>query len=383
MASGLGGLIEGARAELARWFEIGRGGKSQNLGPMEGLRGVAVLLVFGVHFSGHVEPLIRDHFWLDQIADTWWTIGHSGVDLFFVLSGYLIYGSLIERTQAFLPYFRRRLQRIYPTFLAVLGLYVFLSVLFPQESKIPSGMIPALRYLAVNLLLLPGITAAEPMITVAWSLSYEMFFYLLIPAAVAGLGLRDRSRSMRVVLFFGTAIGLASYTALYGGHIRLVMFLGGMLLFEGIRARSSLAPSSWLALIAVAAALAFQLMPLGGSNGYTLKILTLFVAFPLLCAAAFAHPGAGIGRGLSFTPLRWLGNMSYSYYLIHGVTLKGFFLLVTPHLPREGIGVLGFLLLMMVGMLATLLTSAVLYINVERRYSLAPALRAKRIAQTV
>jgi peptidoglycan/LPS O-acetylase OafA/YrhL len=349
---------------------------------MEGLRGVAVLLVFGVHFSGHVGPWIRDHFWLDQIAATWWTIGHSGVDLFFVLSGYLIYGSLIERTQAFLPYFRRRLQRIYPTFLAVLGLYVVLSMMFPQESKIPSGVIPALSYLAVNSLLLPGITAAEPMITVAWSLSYEMFFYLLIPAAVAGLGLRDRSRSLRVMLFLGTALGLASYTALHGGHIRLVMFLGGMLLFEGIRARTSLAPSSWIAMLAVAAGLAVQLMPLGGSAGYTLKILTLFVAFPLLCAAAFNRPGEGIGRGLSFTPLRWLGNMSYSYYLIHGVTLKGFFLFAGPYLPREGVGVPGFMLLMMLGMLATLFTSAVLYVNVERRYSLTPAPPAKAHAQS-
>lgn len=349
---------------------------------MEGLRGVAVLLVFGVHFSGHVELWIRDHFWLDQIAAAWWTIGHSGVDLFFVLSGYLIYGSLIEREQTFLPYFRRRLQRIYPTFLAVLALYIVLSIIFPHESKIPSGTIPALRYLAFNALLLPGIIAVDPMITVAWSLSYEVFFYLLIPLAVAGLGLRGRSRSIRVMLFFGTAAGLASYTALYGGHIRLVMFLGGMLLFEAIRARPSLAPSSWIALVAVAAALAVQLLPLGGSAGYTLKILTLFIAFPLLCATAFARPGAGIGRGLSFTPLRWLGNMSYSYYLIHGVTLKGFSLLVAPYLPREGVGVPGFMLLMMLGMLATLLTSSVLYVNVERRYSLTPAPRAHRPAQS-
>ena len=60
-------------------------------------------------------------------------MGHAGVDLFFVLSGYLIYGSVVTRYQPFLPFIGRRLQRIYPAFAATFAMYVVLSLLFPFE----------------------------------------------------------------------------------------------------------------------------------------------------------------------------------------------------------------------------------------------------------
>lgn len=337
---------------------------------MEGLRGVAVLLVFGVHYGGLVAPWITDHPGLQSVAQFLWTIGHSGVDLFFVLSGYLIYGSLISRAQPFPVYFRRRVGRIYPTFLAVFTLYLLLSALFPLQSKLPGDAATAAAYVGQNLLLLPGILPIEPMITVAWSLSYEMFFYLAIPFMVSGFGLRRRAPGVRFGLFAAGALGLAGYTALFGGHIRLVMFLGGMILFEWMRSPRFRPPPATLALLAVAVALMFLTAPLGGSAWYTAKILGLAVAFPVLCAACFAHTGTALDRVMSWTPLRWLGNMSYSYYLIHGVTLKGFFWLVGPSLPQAGLGSPGFLGLMVTGLAVTLLTSAVLYVSVEFRFSL-------------
>ncbi len=193
---------------------------------MEGIRGFAVFLVFLVHYVSLVNP------WLDKSTATYQvsihtqSIGNVGVDLFFVLSGYLIYGMLIRKERPFGDYLMRRIQRIYPTFSAVFVLYLGLSAIFPSESKIPGGLEGAL-FILQNFFLLPGLFDITAIITVAWSLSYEFFYYLLIPVLIAVLRLRLWKWQYRVVLFLSTTVLLFSYFAIFGGHIRLLMFVSG------------------------------------------------------------------------------------------------------------------------------------------------------------
>ncbi|RYE73175.1 MAG: acyltransferase, partial [Oxalobacteraceae bacterium] len=144
-------------------FEFSRKVAGNNLLSMEGMRGFAVFLVFLVHYASLADP--AGAVWISKPMHR---MGNAGVDLFFVLSGFLIYGSLVSREQPFLTYMGRRIQRIYPTFLAILATYCVLSVVFPAQSKIPQE--GAFWYLLQNLLLLPGMLPIEPMITVAWSL---------------------------------------------------------------------------------------------------------------------------------------------------------------------------------------------------------------------
>jgi exopolysaccharide production protein ExoZ len=66
---------------------------------MEGLRGFAVLLVFLVHYESLLEPWIARDASLLALAHSLLIVGNAGVDLFFLLSGYLIYGSLLTRQQ--------------------------------------------------------------------------------------------------------------------------------------------------------------------------------------------------------------------------------------------------------------------------------------------
>lgn len=187
-----------AMAWLAQRFELSRGGQADNVRPMEGLRGFAVLLVFLTHYAGMVEPWIAGGTETARIASGLRHVGHAGVDLFFVLSGYLIYGSLMKRPQPFIGFMRRRIARIYPAFLVVFIAYVLLSFAFPSESRIPADPAEAALYLVQNLLLLPGLFPIDPLITVAWSLSFEMLFYLVTPAFIALLGLRRRSRRWQI-----------------------------------------------------------------------------------------------------------------------------------------------------------------------------------------
>jgi exopolysaccharide production protein ExoZ len=351
---------------LRSLFEVAHGGHRQILS-MEGLRGFAVFLVFIVHYTTLVAP------WLAPATPTFeWAarlrgIGNAGVDLFFVLSGYLIYGTLIAKPRSMASYFRRRLERIYPAFLAVFVVYLILSLLLPQESKIPTGSLwAAAGYVVANLLLLPGLFPIEPMITVAWSLSYEMFYYLVTPLVIVFLGLRRWPSSARMLAFLGTAVIAIVYVFAFGGsHIRLIMFVSGILLLEALEYQT-LPRFDRLGLVALVVGLvAIDQVALGPS-----RYLVLFVCFFALCYASFRGDGL-VHRLFCWTPLRWLGNMSYSYYLIHGLALKAAFLILGKLVsPSAAWTAPGFWMLLPAMFAVTLVPATVLFALVEKPFSL-------------
>lgn len=374
-------------AWLAHRFELSRGGGSNNVRPMEGLRGFAVFLVFLVHYVTLVDPWITKASTTHAIATALHTMGNTGVDLFFVLSGYLIYGSLIGNPQPFGRYMARRAERIYPTFLVVFAAYVALSFAFPAENKIPAPWTAGAAYVLQNLLLLPGLLPIEPLITVAWSLSYEMFYYLVVPLLIGALRLRARSRPWRCIFFGALAVAVAALGAtLFGSHVRLIMFVAGILLHEALaggRAPVRRAPGGLVALAALAAGLLCTLLPITGASGYALKVSLLFVSFFVLCLACFARPESWLPRAFSWTPLRWLGNMSYSYYLVHGLALKAAFVVLAAALPASEHGPLFFWTLMALMFALTLVPSTLLFLLVERPFSLAPKRKQDVAVQAV
>ncbi len=369
-------------AWLSERFELSRGGEGQNVRPMEGLRGFAVFLVFLVHYATLVEPWISDTPEFRSFNKALLNIGFTGVDLFFVLSGYLIYGSLLARAHPFGRFMARRIERIYPAFIAVFSLYIVLSFVFPAESKIPAEPVAAAMYLAQNFLLLPGLFDIRPMITVAWSLSYEMFYYLAIPIVIEALGLRDRTSTWRITFFLLVSIALAIGMAIRGGHFSMLMFVSGILLYEAMGKPSVQTPGSAVGLTALIVGLAGALVPLTGHAGNTFRIAVLCVTFFVVCLACFREPIGWFGRAFSCTPLRWLGNMSYSYYLLHGLALKGAFHFLRQFLdPAYDLGTWLFWLLLPLMFLLTLVPTALLFLFVERPFSLDRTRAAKQPRQ--
>lgn len=358
---------------LTQRFELSRGGEGQNVRPMEGLRGFAVLLVFLVHYVALVKPWIAGEFATLTLTTALHKIGNTGVDLFFVLSGYLIYGSLIARPQKFARFISRRVERIYPVFIAVFAIYVVLSFAFPAENKIPSSAYEGFLYLAQNFLLLPGLFPIQPMITVAWSLSYEMFYYLVIPLVIVMFGLRDRSAIWRVIFFLIVAATTLIYCAAYGGPVKLIMFLSGVLLHEAFKMRSVPTPNSIVGLLSLTLGLLSTLLPVADVSGALLKNSILFASFFVLCLACFRDPSAWLAKAFSWAPLRWLGNMSYSYYLLHGLVLKAGFFAFAMVLPITNYGPWLFWALLPPMFALTLAPCAALFLVVERPYSLAPS----------
>lgn len=209
------------------------------------------------------------------------------------------------------------------------------------------------------------------MITVAWSLSYEMFYYLVTPAIIGLFGLRTRRSNQRVLFFIAVAVTFFVFSATYGGPMRLNMFVSGILLYEAVSSKRLFTPSSSFGLFALCVGLLGTLLPVSGSSGSAIKVGFLFVSFFVLCLSCFRNPTDWLPRFFSWTPLRWLGNMSYSYYLFHGLALKAGFLFLTKFLPASGSdSPLWFWILLPIMFSLTLIPTTVLFLAIERPLSL-------------
>lgn len=157
-------------------------------------------------------------------------LGNMGVDLFFVLSGYLIYGSLMKRENTFFSLHQKEIEAYIPNFFMILLVYMILSILIPSQSRLPTN--GTFLYIIQNLLLLPGVFDIKPIVTVSWSLSYELFYDLVIPFVILLLKMKKWSPTQRL-FFWGLTfvVGLFVFHYLSGPN-RLLVFIGGIWLFE-------------------------------------------------------------------------------------------------------------------------------------------------------
>ena len=356
--------------------------QSNRIASMEGVRGLAILLVFFVHYHSAFSHYLDLDSLSFSISYFSWSIGPSGVDLFFALSGYLVYGIVIQRGGNYLRFMLRRAERIYPTFLFVLALYIALSLISPRQGKLPTDAVVAIKYILENAALLPGVFNIDPIITVAWSLSFEWFFYASVPVLVSILRMKRWRLTTRVI--FITIFSGAFIIYGVGRRVPLIhfsMFASGMLLYE-------LSNSSWfksklcrvgeviaiLMFIVTFPLIYFIQTQQRGPDPNTVLwdgsvIGVLYLSFFWFLVYAINYDGI-LKRALSWTPLRWMGNISYSYYLLHGLVLNTIAVLLrsSPQIPQHGAKI--FWIGLPLAFLLTVVASTVIFVLIERPFSL-------------
>jgi peptidoglycan/LPS O-acetylase OafA/YrhL len=148
---------------------------------LDGIRGIAILLVLVHHFT-LFDPITSVGAWLGFVA----LLGWSGVDLFFVLSGFLITGILIDARTSdryFISFYARRTLRIFPLYYLVVFLCFVVLPYFPRWHELLVGHAnlpewPYWTYL-VNFSIAERDAFQHGVLDVAWSLAIEEQFYLL------------------------------------------------------------------------------------------------------------------------------------------------------------------------------------------------------------
>jgi peptidoglycan/LPS O-acetylase OafA/YrhL len=155
---------------------------------LDGLRGLAILLVMLHHFFQNYVP---EPVWIDRLVFGLMGCGWFGVDLFFVLSGFLITGILYDAKGAdryFLNFYARRTLRIFPLYYAVLVLLFVLlpRVPHPLAADYVSDSAPDQLwfwlYLTNFRIALNGGWYSHLVPSVFWSLAIEEQFYVLYPS---------------------------------------------------------------------------------------------------------------------------------------------------------------------------------------------------------
>lgn len=277
------------------------------LASLDFLRTAAFLVVALSHFGGMLGP----GFPADSAARAWCDelvrYGSLGTNTFFLCSTLLLCRSL-NSGRRWRDAVAKRMARLYPGFMAILALYLILTLLFPGTAKIPSEPLPALLHLAANLLLLPGILPITPIVTVAWSLSYVAFSYLATGALYRLTGMRAWTEGQRAWLWLALAAVLVAMDQLAAfPHGRLAYFAMGGVLAEcqGLTVRRSEA-ALWAGGLGGALLLAVAPVGITGLLGLTLFV-GAWTALPVLAAA------------LSHLPLEPLARISYPVFLTHGL----------------------------------------------------------------
>lgn len=277
------------------------------LAGLDVLRGLAATAVMLHHHGEYYDVLYRGRSPLSVNLNA----GHFGVELFFIISGFVILMT-IERRATVRDFAVSRLTRLMPAFAAALVLTTMVLVFCPMP---PLQTPTPLQFLA-NLTMAAELFGESYIDLPYWTLTYELVFYGLM-ACVLALGLLRR---IEWVGLLAIAIGLAflafvdvklhrrTSIMLLVGYSNF--FLIGMCLYR-IHMREA-RPITWIALV-----IALAVTTLGGGERAFYASGTLYFILTLCFAALVWFMTEPQGSRFAVPPLVFLGRISYPLYLVH------------------------------------------------------------------
>jgi peptidoglycan/LPS O-acetylase OafA/YrhL len=298
------------------------------------------MMVVFYHFTHHSDyhgMLLQDHHWLKQIG----SFGPTGVFIFFVISGFVIPLSMIEsdyRLGQFPRFFARRMIRLEPPYIITILLILFVSWYFKNSAG--QEWLFSWKQLASHFLYLVQFTGQEWYNPIFWTLAIEFQFYIFLGLTLPLL--RHRQLWVRWSYTLGIALSgmalsdfafLPAYLPVFAMGIALVQYRKGLL-------------NSYQALsgIIVGGVVTMILHPLG--FGVAALLAVAFIAFVII----------------QWRPLMWLGELSYSLYLTHGL-VGGNFLYIFQFRSESMTWKISMLLLAVAG---SILFARIFYLLVEK-----------------
>lgn len=341
----------------------------RRLAGIEGLRAAAALSVMVGHFNLHLLPAEL----LSPAAHRVINAAGQGLTLFFVLSGFLLFGPFLSAAARGLPfnipqYFANRILRIYPAYVVIFVIVAFGLGLAYTHPALTSdagvegtadilGRISDPGIIASNLLLAHTLTpwTIKTGLGVSWSLTTEVCFYLVLPLLAFGavyfgrrLGLQRAaiavSFGMIVVGVLCRAIGAAQVHGdpatqfyLQWGGTWLAVYLRSILCQADLFGVGMLAAVIFHATLTQHDSISRRSLQIGLWSAMVAGLIltradrdfgfAVFFAALLLMVTVSTADGrtSRLAALLEWAPIRWLGTISYSFYLWHLPVIWGLY----------------------------------------------------------
>lgn len=308
--------------------------KRGHVGSLDGIRGVAILLVLTFHCFEKINV-----YPFNFVSELGWI----GVDLFFVLSGFLITGILVDTKghQGYLSsFFAKRALRIFPLYYLVLTC-VFITIAIPGIEKFSpvfdkAHLESSIYYLTFtqNLLFAFNDWGVTDLLNHFWSLAIEEQFYFFWPFLVFYL---DVSKLLIVcVLLIIVALVIRNnnvsndFSYVFTLSRVDALAIGSMLAIlirQQIRILEKVALPLFISTILLLSVICLYSPDLGFRNPYFIRIGYTLFALLFASMIAFVYDtkriGAYINRFFSLGVLKFFGTYSYGLYIYHWILYKG------------------------------------------------------------
>jgi peptidoglycan/LPS O-acetylase OafA/YrhL len=339
-------------------FLISRGDR---LGAIDGLRGYLALMVFVSHFE-LVWHWKNTGIWSLPSASIFHNFGVVGVNIFFMITGFLFLSKVISDDYQvnWLKLLNSRVFRIFPLYLALLvamSAMIFWGKGFQLNVPIFELLQQYMDWLLfkssnINLYEDSAMMTAQ----VQWTLRYEWFFYLSLPLLALIL---KRGLMAGLLLLMVMILGTIYPQSIAGIKTSLLkFFVFGVIAAYLVVTFPKLAPIARSPIMSVIMAIALLLSLFLPSHYGPVYIVMLPIFF---IPIAFGNNFFGL---FSKMPSVILGEISYSIYLLHGLTLFYLFTFL-PVIAVKQLALITFLSLMPVVCIAVVLFSAIAYLTIE------------------
>lgn len=320
---------------------------------IQGLRFFAAFLVVTTHITNFIDERING-----QVGDYWRT-GLSGVDIFFVISGFIMaYTTKVDGKHDWVDFLMRRITRIVPLYWIATLLKVMLVMIFPQEALHSANNT---AHIIASFAFIPWTNMDHeylPVIPAGWTLNYEMFYYVLFTVA---LFMKIKPLIFCGLVFFvltivGNIFSISGSLGYYSDSI-VFEFIYGMLIAFLIR-RNPHGYDAYMggALILLGSAVIFLVSPTNWVEGHR-SLIWGGAGSALVSGALFIER-----HGINFVP-QWvvrLGDASYSLYLFHAMIIPGIILVCLK------LGIKQYAVIFVLAMFASLSGSYLIYMFVEK-----------------
>jgi peptidoglycan/LPS O-acetylase OafA/YrhL len=330
-------------------------------------RAIAALLVVLFHLGGTIAA--EKYFNIKEFSVPF-SFGKSGVDFFFVLSGFIIYYAHkndIGRPLILRTYIYKRIIRIYPAYIIIFFCVYTLAIITPQlRNTVPHDI----NILVQSLLLLPqdknivGGTGA-PVLVVAWTLQFEILFYLLFSLGIINKRLGIVTILLFILLFLSSKIVSYDFPLSFFSSNYIWLFLMGMLCAKlTISKKSYLKHPNILAFTGVIIFITVAIDTIIANKLIEINTIIYGIGFSFIVISLVSYEKNGkIFLKNNFFQL--LGSSSYALYLVH-YPIISILCKVSLSLGLKQIGFLGALVAYVLIFFVCIISSILFHLFIEK-----------------